>query len=169
MPGEESQPAVEPDVFDSPGHGLEADRLHRLLVQPIDARPDHLLAQTNPLTVGTHRERAHPPFTAREVHDVEAYQFTITVAPHHCPVSRVLQRIAPDQGIEVRHPDAEQPVPPIAIGEGLGEHPVQGFDIPDRRPFWSIEIAIKLPGHPTLPPARRVPVPLRAPNRTLPG
>src|SRR4030095_12150544 len=133
MPGEEPQPAVEPDVLDGARHGLEADCLHRLFVQPIDARPDHLLAETDPLTRGARRKRAHPPFAAREVYDVEAYQFTITVAPHHRTVSRVLQRVAPDQGIEVRHPDTEQPVPPIALGKGLGEHPAQGFDIPEPR------------------------------------
>ena len=108
MPGQESQPAVEPDVFDSARHGLEADRLHRFLVQ--QSMPDLIISlPADALTVGTHRQQAHPPFAARKCTTLEAYQFTITITPHHRR-PRVLRRIAPDQGIEVRHPDAEQPV-----------------------------------------------------------
>ena len=87
-----------------------------IVSSPIDAcaarreparRPPHdLLADPRALRLRAHRERPHPSLAPRAVHDVERRDLAALVAPHHRAAGRILDRVAPDRGIEERHAHA---------------------------------------------------------------
>ena len=93
--------------------------------EPVDAGPHHRRAQPLALAVGTHGERPHPPFGARAVHHVERHHVAVGIAPHHRAVAGVLDRVAPDERVELRHPHARPARRGCSVGERLGEDPVE--------------------------------------------
>ncbi len=125
----EPEAPVEADVLDRARHRLEAHGGDVLVHQPVHRGPHGRLADPHALPVGADRERAHPPLGARAVRYVEGDDLSRLVAPHHRAVARVEQRVAPHLGIEMRHPHADQAVTAVAVGERVGEHPVQALDV----------------------------------------
>src|SRR5213593_2350462 len=125
----ETEPRVETDVLRGPRHRLETECRDATVDEPVRRGAHDRLPDAGALPVWAHRERAHPAFDARLVRDVERSDVAVLVAPHHRALAGVEQRVAPDQRIQLRYTDADQPVAAIAIGEGLRKDAVQPLDV----------------------------------------
>ena len=129
---------VEADVVHRARHRLEADHRRALRLEPLDAARDDLLPHSTALELGPHGEWAHPSFGARPMDHVERDDVTAIVAPEHRALRCVLDRVAPDGGIEERDAHADHAVATIALGERVAEHLVQLADLVEpstKRPF----------------------------------
>src|SRR4051812_35524007 len=100
MTRHQSDPAVEADVVDSPGHRFQADGGGSMPAQPLDAAPHHCRSNTFALAVRANGQRSHPSFGAGTMNHVERHHLAIYVAPDHRSVTGILQRVAPNQSIE---------------------------------------------------------------------
>ncbi len=125
----EPQPGVEPDVFGRARHRFEAQRRNAAVDEPVGGGSHDCLPDTAALPVGAHGERPHPPFGSRQMRDVERGDLLMLVAPHHRALAGIEQGVAPDQRIELRHADADEPIAAIAVGERVGKHAVQRLDV----------------------------------------
>src|SRR3990172_7240363 len=137
----EAQPRIEADVLHRARHRLEPDHPASGAAQPRDPRVDGRLAVPRTLTVFADGERAHPPLHTGAVRDVERRDRTPIVAPEHRAVARILDRIAPDGGVERRHAHAHQAVAAVPVGEGLAEERVQRTDVGPLNGERSVEMA----------------------------
>src|SRR2546425_3574484 len=99
-----AEPRVEPDVLDGARHGLEPERGDVLLEQPVERGADDGLADPGTLAIGSHGEGAHPALGPRAVRDIEGRDLPGVVAPQQRAGAGVEQRVAPDLGVQVRHP-----------------------------------------------------------------
>ena len=96
-----------------------------LLLQMPDASEHNRLAVAISLQVVANRERAHPPFDARGVRNVECGHITVDIAPAHGAVAGILNRIAPDERVEWRNAHAHEPVATIPLGERIAEQDIE--------------------------------------------
>src|SRR2546422_10885270 len=125
----EPEPRVETDFVRGPRHRLETESRDAAVDEPVRRGAHGRLPDAGALPVGAHRERPHPAFDSRLVRDVERRDVAVLVAPHHRTFAGIEERVAPDQGIQLRDADADQAVAAIAIGEGLRKDAVQPLDV----------------------------------------
>src|SRR3954467_7104449 len=71
------------------------------------------------------------------MHHIEGNDVAAVVAPEHRPVSRVVDRVSPDRGIEKRHPHAHHSVAAISLCEGVAEDLVELLDLVETGAKWS--------------------------------
>src|SRR2546422_926640 len=87
------------------------------------------LADAGALAIRTHCQRTHPSFDAGLMSDVERRDVVVLVAPDHRSFTGIEQRVPPDERIELRDANADQPVAAVAVGEGFREDAVQPLDV----------------------------------------
>ena len=95
---------------------------------------------------------------------LNATMLPVGVAPDHRAVAGVLEGVAPDQVVQLRDPHAHQPVPAVAVGERVGEDPVERIDVAQSGPVRASDAPVR-PPHRGLPAARRAPWRRRLPHR----
>src|SRR6185437_9375502 len=155
--GHEAERRVEADVVHGARHGLEADRRRPRALQTRDPGPYDLLPHAAGLALRPNGQRTHPSFAARAVHDVEGHDLAPLVAPQERAGARILDRVAPDERIEVGHAHAHHAVAPIPLGEAVAEDLVEGGDVLHARPLRAVGMVPRSPrprdGHQPAAPA----------------
>src|SRR2546426_7719273 len=128
-PGPKPQSRVKADVLRRARHRLETQGRYATIDQPVGGRPYDRLADAGALAIRTHCQRTHPSFDAGLMSDVERRDVVVLVAPDHRSFTGIEQRVPPDERIELRDANADQPVAAVAVGEGFREDAVQPLDV----------------------------------------
>src|SRR6185437_16965531 len=104
-----------------------------------------LLPHAPGLALRPNGQRAHPPFAARAVHHVERHDLAVVVAPQERTGAGILDGVAPDERIEVRHPHADPAVAAIALGAAVAADLIERGDVLHARPERAIRMVSRAP------------------------